>query len=62
MAAQLQKLDDFINDYKNAGGRIAAASHAGFIFKVYGFAYIRELELLQEAGFILVEVIQSRDA
>ncbi len=49
----------FINDYKNAGGRIAAGSDAGFIFKLYGFAYIRELELLQEAGFHPLEVIQS---
>ena len=49
----------FINDYKNAGGRVAVGSDAGFIFKVYGFAYIRELELLQEAGFHPLEVIQS---
>ena len=49
----------FINDYKNAGGRVAAGSDAGFIFKVYGFAYIRELELLQEAGFHPLEVIQA---
>ena len=59
MAAQLHPLDDFINDYKNAGGRVAAGSDAGFIFKVYGFAYIRELELLQEAGFHPLEVIQA---
>ena len=49
----------FVNDYKNAGGRVAAGSDAGFIYKVYGFAYIRELELLQEAGFHPLEVIQS---
>ena len=49
----------FINDFKNAGGRVAVGSDAGFIFKVYGFAYIRELELLQEAGFHPLEVVQS---
>lgn len=49
----------FVNDYKNAGGRVAAGSDAGFIFKLYGFAYIRELELLQEAGFHPLEVIQA---
>lgn len=49
----------FINDYKNAGGRVVAGSDAGFIFKLYGFAYIRELELLQEAGFHPLEVIQA---
>jgi len=49
----------FINDYKNAGGRVVAGSDAGFIYKLYGFAYIRELELLQEAGFHPLEVIQA---
>lgn len=49
----------FINDFKNAGGRVTVGSDAGFIHKVYGFAYIRELELLQEAGFHPLEVIQS---
>ena len=49
----------FVNDYKNRGGRVAAGSDAGFIFKLFGFAYIRELELLQEAGFHPLEVIQA---
>ena len=49
----------FINEYKNRGGRVAAGSDAGFIYKVYGFAYIRELELMQEAGFHPLEVIRA---
>ncbi|MEM8496404.1 MAG: amidohydrolase family protein [Pseudomonadota bacterium] len=49
----------FINDFKNAGGRVTTGSDAGFIYKVYGFAYIRELELLQEAGFHPLEVLQA---
>lgn len=49
----------FVNDFKNAGGRVATGSDAGFIYKVFGFAYIRELELLQEAGFHPLEVIQA---
>lgn len=49
----------FVNDYKNAGGRVAAGSDAGFIYKLYGFAYIRELEMLQEAGFHPLEVVQA---
>ena len=49
----------FVNDYKNAGGRVATGSDAGFIFKLFGFAYIRELELLQEAGFHPLEVLQA---
>lgn len=50
---------DFVNDYKNHGGRVVAGSDAGFIFKLFGFAYIRELELLQEAGFHPLEVLQA---
>jgi imidazolonepropionase-like amidohydrolase len=49
----------FINDYKNRGGHVTTGSDSGFIFKLYGFDYIRELELLQEAGFHPLEVIRS---
>jgi len=49
----------FINEYKNKGGRVTAGSDSGFIFQLYGFAYIRELELLREAGFHPLEVIRS---
>ncbi|MBX2817594.1 MAG: amidohydrolase family protein [Saprospiraceae bacterium] len=49
----------FINEYKNRGGRVTTGSDSGFIFQLYGFAYIRELELLREAGFHPLEVIQS---
>ena len=49
----------FINDYKNRGGRVCTGSDSGFIYSIYGFGYIRELELLQEAGFHPLEVIRS---
>ena len=49
----------FINEYKNRGGRIATGSDSGFIFQLYGFAYIREMELLREAGFHPLEIIRS---
>lgn len=49
----------FINEYKNRGGRVTTGSDSGFIFQLYGFAYIRELELLREAGFHPLEVIRS---
>ncbi|UCF19375.1 MAG: amidohydrolase family protein [Gemmatimonadota bacterium] len=49
----------FLNDYKNAGGRVCTGSDSGFIYKLYGFDYIRELELLQEAGFHPLEVIRA---
>ena len=49
----------FVNEYKNRGGRVTTGSDSGFIFQVYGFAYIRELELLREAGFHPLEVIRA---
>ncbi len=49
----------FVNEYKNRGGRVTTGSDSGFIFQLYGFAYIRELELLREAGFHPLEIIMS---
>jgi imidazolonepropionase-like amidohydrolase len=54
-----QKWMRFLNDYKNAGGIVTTGSDSGFIYKLYGFDYIRELELLREAGFHPVEVIRA---
>jgi imidazolonepropionase-like amidohydrolase len=50
---------EFLNEYKNRGGRVTTGSDSGFIYKLYGFGYIRELELLQEAGFHPLEVVRS---
>ncbi|MEX2526217.1 MAG: amidohydrolase family protein [Gemmatimonadota bacterium] len=50
---------DFLNDYKNAGGRVTVSSDAGFIYNLYGFSSIEEMELLQEAGFHPLEVIRG---
>ena len=49
----------FLNEYKNRGGRVCTGSDSGYIYQLYGFAYVRELELLQEAGFHPLEVIRS---
>ncbi len=49
----------FVNEYKNRGGRVATGSDSGFIYNLYGFGYIRELELLREAGFHPLEVIRA---
>ena len=38
---------------------MTAGSDNGFIYQTYGFGYIRELELLREAGFHPLEVIRS---
>jgi hypothetical protein len=48
-----------VNDYKRMGGRVTTGSDSGFIYQTYGFGYINELEMLQEAGFHPLEVIQA---
>ncbi|MFQ5630223.1 MAG: amidohydrolase family protein, partial [bacterium] len=49
----------FLNEYKNRGGKVTVGSDSGFIYQLYGFGTILELELLQEAGFHPLEVIRS---
>jgi len=49
----------FLDDYNDAGGRLLVGSDSGFIYQLYGFGYIQELELLQEAGLHPIEVIRS---
>ncbi|MGC4251635.1 MAG: amidohydrolase family protein [Sphingobium sp.] len=53
------KFMHLLNDYKNIGGRVTTGSDSGFIFKTYGFGYIEELEMLQEAGFNPLQVVQA---
>src|SRR5262249_58877405 len=52
----------FVNDYKNLGGRVCTGSDSGFMYQVYGFGLVRELELLQEAGFTPLEVLRAATA
>jgi len=47
-----------LRDFERRGGLIGAGEDAGFIYQLYGFALIRELELQQEAGFDALRVIQ----
>jgi hypothetical protein len=49
----------FVNEYKNRGGRVTVGSDSGYIYQLFGFGYIRELELFQEAGFHPLEVIRA---
>ncbi|MFK8031544.1 MAG: amidohydrolase family protein [Gammaproteobacteria bacterium] len=49
----------FVNEYKNRGGKVTTGSDTGYIYSLYGFGYIQELELLQEAGFHPLEVIRA---
>ncbi len=54
-----RKWMQFLDDYKNHGGRVTLGSDSGYIWKIYGFGYIREMELLQEAGFHPLEVLRA---
>jgi imidazolonepropionase-like amidohydrolase len=48
-----------LNDYKKMGGRVTVSADAAFIYNTYGFGNIHEMELLQEAGFHPLEVVQA---
>ena len=50
---------DLIDDYKDMGGRVTVSSDAGFIYNLFGFSTIEEMELFQEAGFHPLEVIRG---
>ncbi|MGD9562449.1 MAG: amidohydrolase family protein [Pyrinomonadaceae bacterium] len=45
-------------EFEKRGGLIGTGEDAGFIYQMYGFGLIRELELHQEAGFHPLKVIQ----
>lgn len=49
----------FLDDYKDAGGRVTVSSDAGFIYNLFGFSTIEEMELLQEAGFHPLEIFRG---
>ena len=53
------KWQTFLREYNRRGGRIVAGSDAGSGYSLWGFGYIRELELLQQAGLTSAEVIRS---
>ncbi|HEY7546933.1 MAG TPA: amidohydrolase family protein [Blastocatellia bacterium] len=47
-----------LREFERRGGLVGAGEDAGFIYQMYGFGLIRELELHQEAGFHPLKVIQ----
>lgn len=51
-----------VRDFEKLGGVIGVGEDAGFIYQVYGFGLIRELELQQEAGFQPLKVLQHATA
>jgi len=50
---------DFVNDFKNRGGQVAVGSDPGSMYDLWGFGTIRELEMLEQAGFTPLETIHS---
>lgn len=49
----------FVNAYKNRGGLVGVGSDSGYIYNLYGFGYVQEMELLREAGFSALEVLHA---
>jgi cytosine/adenosine deaminase-related metal-dependent hydrolase len=47
-----------LREFERRGGVIGAGEDGGYIYSIYGFGLIRELELQQEAGFPPLKVIQ----
>ncbi len=49
---------DAVRDFERMGGLVGAGDDAGFIYQMYGFGLLRELELHEEAGFHPIKVIE----
>jgi imidazolonepropionase-like amidohydrolase len=49
----------WVKEFAHRGGNVTVGSDAGYIYHMYGFGTIREMELHQEAGFHPIEVIQQ---
>ncbi len=49
---------DALKEFGTKGGVITVGDDAGFIYSIYGFGQVHELELLEEAGFHPLEVIK----
>lgn len=49
----------WVNEYKNRGGHVAVGSDTGTSYHLYGFGTIRELELMQRAGFHPLEIVKA---
>ncbi|WP_035280671.1 amidohydrolase family protein [Brevibacterium album] len=47
----------FVREFYLRGGKVAIGSDAGFIYNVFGFGFVEELELFREAGFSPLEIV-----
>jgi imidazolonepropionase-like amidohydrolase len=58
-AQMFRRWMEFVQDYKNRGGQVAVGSDVGYIYGLWGFSTIREMELLEHAGFNPLEALHS---
>lgn len=48
-----------VREFARRGGTVTIGEDAGYIYQMYGFGYIRNLELHQEAGFHPLQIVQQ---
>ena len=48
----------YLKIFADRGGIVTAGTDCGFMYTLYGFSIVRELELLQEAGFHPIDVVK----
>ncbi|MBI2686041.1 MAG: amidohydrolase family protein [Acidobacteria bacterium] len=48
-----------VREFGRRGGLIGIGEDAGYIYQMYGFGFIRNLELHQEAGFHPLQIVQQ---
>ena len=49
-----------VRDFDRLGGVVGVGDDAGFIYQIYGFGLLRELELQEEAGFVPLKLSSMR--
>ena len=50
---------DFVREFWKRGGHLTVGSDPGGSFGLYGFTYVREMELYREMGLDPIDIIQA---
>lgn len=48
-----------VADFHDRGGRVVVGTDSGFMYLLHGFGYVRELEMLRQAGLSPLEVLRA---
>ena len=48
-----------VREFARRGGLVGIGEDAGYIYQMYGFGYLRNLELHQEAGFPPIKIVEQ---